>query len=597
MANEYWSKYWSAKRSRRGVLGAAGALGAGAAGLALVGCGDDDDNTATATSAPSGTTPAAAGSATAAPTAEKPNPGGTVKFPLSGVSSGNPPTLYPFENLTYLAQTPANYYYSRLIRGKTGPDISVDDQTAIEGDLASKWEQVDPLTYVFTFKPNVKWQDKAPMNGRAATAGDWVKTYEAFKKASQNAPGWTAVVDKVEATDDTHLRITLKSAFAPFLVTHASSAEAVWFIPVETIDNEQAKKDPVGTGPFLFEKFESGVSITGKKNPNYFDAPFPYYDRFEASLINDAQRIIAGLQSGDLDGSGLNGVLYKENRSKLDAKGQDTFVANIVEGGLYFNFDNKPWNDARVRQALSMALDRDGYLKVQDGTGKGNWHSFIPVGHAPYYISPRDNNADYGAAGKYWKRNITEAKALLKAATGSDTIKFKLVGSVNVYGPEAQQAWELISASIREAGFDNELSFQEYAQYVQSTFLGKMPENTVALGPLIGSPKDPDDVLMRNYWSKSARHNWGGTPIPEMAELDAMFEKQRTLLDKNERVKYFGDIQRKMSESFLVVPYHGAAGYIYMQPWVKNWWYRAGYASATDSTMKSWFTADRLKKG
>src|SRR5438876_478461 len=83
--------------------------------------------------------------------------------------------------------------------------------------------------------------------GRAATASDFVKTWEAFKAKSQNAPGFTAVIDKVEAPDEKTVKITLKDVFAPFLTTHASSAEGIWFIPVETIDNGQVQKDPVGT--------------------------------------------------------------------------------------------------------------------------------------------------------------------------------------------------------------------------------------------------------------------------------------------------------------------------------------------------------------
>ena len=595
METGYWQRRAGSRASRRRFLGGLGIAGAGAAGLVVVGCGGDDSSSKSTSSA--GTTTAAATSAGASPSAPQVTRGGTAHFPFSGQSSGNPPTLYPFENLTYLAQTPAAFYYSRLLRGQSGPNISVDDQTKLEGDLVQKWEQPDPTTYLFTLKPNIKWHDKAPLNGRAATAGDWVKTYQAFLAGSQNAPGWQQVVDKVEATDEKTLKITLKSAFAPFLVTHAASSQAVWFIPVETIANDQVKKDPVGTGPWMFDKFESGVAITGHRNPGYYDAAIPNFDKIEALTLADPQRLVAALQSGDLDVCGLSGAVYKESRSKLDAKGKDFFPQNTSEGAFYFNFDNKPWNDVRVRQALSMALDRDGYLKVQDGTGKGNYFSFIPPGLAPYYLSPRDNNKDYGAAGKYWTRNVAEAKALLKAATGSDTLNFKLYANVDRYGAEAQQAWELFASTIKDAGFNAELTYVEYGQYIQSIYLGKIPEGGCACGPIIGGPQDPDNIFFQNYWSKSARHNWGGTPIAEQPQLDAMFEKQRTLLDTAERVKYIQDIQVKMSETFLVVPYHGAAGWVYAQPWVENYYHKSGYAYGADALMKANFTAERVKKG
>jgi ABC-type transport system substrate-binding protein len=590
LAHDYWSRFNATRASRRRFLGTGVAASAGVAGLALVGCGDDDDGSAATQPAAATTAP---GASPAPPTV---NRGGTLRFPMSGASSANPPTIFPFENLTYLAQTPSAAYYSRLLRGANGANVHPNDNTAMEGDFIAKWEQPDPLTYTFTMKPNVKWHDKAPMNGRAATATDFVKTYEAFTKISQNGAGWKAVVDKMTAPDEKTIKIQLTAPYAPFLITHASSAEAVWFIPAETIDNDQAKKDPVGTGPFVFEKFESGVAISAKKNPTYYDAPYPNFDKIEMGLINDPQRLVAALQAGDYDWSTLDGPIYKESRSKLDSKGTDVFTQSLATGAFYFNFDNKPWNDLRVRQALSMALDRDGYLKVQDGTGKGNYHSFLPPGLAPFYLSPRDNNKDYGAQGKFWVRNVKEAKDLLKAATGSDTLKFKLFCNVDRYGQSAQQAWELFASTIKEAGFEAELVFQEYGSYIQSTYLGKMPEGGCACGPLIGSPRDPDNMF-QNYWSESARHNFGGTPLAAQKDIDAMIVKQRTILDAKERLRFIQEMQVKLTESLLVIPYHASGGFVYAQPTMKDFFYKAGYAYMPDAVMKAQFTTERLKKG
>ena len=596
MASEYWTRFQGMRASRRRFLGAGAAAGAGVAGLALVGCGDDDDATPTKTTGPAGTT--APGSATAGASATAAAPvglkGGTLRIPLSGVSSGNPPTLYPFENLTYLAQTPAAFHYSRLLRGVSGAKIAVEDKTVLQGDIVSKYEQIDPTNYTFTLKPNVKWHNKAPLNGRAVTATDYAKSYEVFSKISQNGAKFNGVIDSVTATDEKTIKIKLKQPFAPFLSSMAASAEGPWLIPVETIDSGQAKEDPVGTGPYVFKSIATGVSIKWDRNADYYDQPYPFFDKVEAGLTNDAQRIVAALQTGELDASGLNGVIFKESRSKLDPKGQDVFYQNLVESGMYFNFDNKPFNDIRVRQALSMIMDRAGMLKVQDGTGKGGWHAHQPVGMAPYYLNPE--STAFGPNAKYYKRDIAEAKKLL-AAAGAEGLSFKMIGNVDRYGPEAKQLWELVTASLQEAGLKPELVFQEYATYIQTIFLGKMPENTCAIGPFIGAPNDPDDVFATIYWSKSVRHNWGGTPIPEQPAIDAMIEKQRTILDTKERIAAVQDGQRLMAESMLTVPYHGSSGYAYYAPWMKNVFGKSGYAYIPDDLMKASFDADRIKKG
>src|SRR5439155_21478636 len=133
-------------------------------------------------------------------------------------------------------QTPSGSHYSRLLRGVSNAKVAVEDKTVLEGDIAAKWEVVDPTHYTFTLKPNVKWQNKSPMNGRAATATDFVKTWDVFAKASPNAAKYSGIIDKVEAPDDKTVKMTLKVAFAPFLSSIAASAEGIWFIPVETIE-------------------------------------------------------------------------------------------------------------------------------------------------------------------------------------------------------------------------------------------------------------------------------------------------------------------------------------------------------------------------
>ena len=103
--------------------------------------------------------------------------------------------------------------------------------------------------------------------------------------------------------------------------------------------------------------------------------------------------------------------------------------------------------------------------------------------------------------------------------------------------------------------------------------------------------------MFRLYHSSAPRHNWGGTPIDEQKDLDAMFDKSRTIVDNEERVDYIKDIQRSMAESMLIVPYTGSAGYGYVQPWVNNYHDKGGYAYIIESIAKSWFTEERIAQG
>jgi peptide/nickel transport system substrate-binding protein len=598
---DYWDRWWAHRASRRRVLAGGGVTAAGVAGLALVGCGDDDDDDddEEATSTATGTAATSTGTAatSTATQAAQPNIGGTLRLPMVGLSSGDPPTLFPYENLTYLAQVPSSYHYSRLLRSVSGPDIGATDHTKLEGDVVESWEQPDDATYVFTLKTNVKYHNKAPMNGRAMTAEDILATWEAFKAMSQNANGWNAIVKSFEAPDEKTIRVTLNAPFAPFLTTHASSAEALWLIPVETIDNDQVKSDPVGTGAYVFDSYETGVAIRWDRFAEFYDSPLPHYERVEASMLRDAQRIITALQAGEFDVSGLAGTVYEDAKSKLDPAGQEIFEPTGVMGGFYFNFDNEPWGDKRVRQALSMMMDRDGLLQVLDGTGQGDYQSHMSPAMAPFFMSPRDAKSEFGTNVKYFEKNVAEAKKLLNAAIGAETLKTKVIANVDRYGQSAQQLWELLQSTLGPEGIEIELEYMEYGAYIQSIFIGQIPEGAIGLGPLIGSPRDPDDLMFRLYHTTAPRHNWGGTPIEEQADLDAMFDKSRTIIDVEERIEYIKDIQREMAESMLIVPYTGSAGYGYVQPWIENWNPKSGYAYIIETAAKSWFTQERIDRG
>jgi peptide/nickel transport system substrate-binding protein len=578
-------------------LGGGAAAGAGLAGLALVGCGDDDDKASGGTTPAPGGTKAPAGSPSAQ-AQEKGKPGGTARYPLEGTNSGDPPTLYPFENISYLAQHPSSAHYSRLLKGQSGPNVQTEDNSSLEGDVVEKLpEQPDPATYIMKLRPNAAFHDKAPVNGRAMTAQDVVKAYNVLIAVSGNANKWKTVVDKFEATDEKTVKITLKAPFAPFAMTHLSSAEGLWIIPQETVDNDQVKKDPVGSGPWVFRQYDKGVAMRWDRNPKWHGSTdgSPFFDRIEASLNSDPQRIVAGLASGELDWSHMDATFYNDAKSKLDPKGMFNFEQTAVLGGAYFNFDNKPWQDPRVRQALSMSIDRDGLLKLLDQTGKGKWQSHISPALAPFYVDPKDEKA-FGANAKYFKYDPAEAKKLLTAAGFPDGVKMKITANVDRYGEAARLSWEAIAASIKAGGFTAELVYQEYASYIQSTFVGKIPDG-IGLGPLIGSPRDPDDIFYSCFDTTGARHNWGGTPIPEQKDLEAMFAKQRTILNLDERKKYLLELQQKMAESMLVVPYTGSALFKYFQPWVKGMYVKNGYPWHTESIAKAWFTDDRIKKG
>ena len=118
-----------------------------------------------------------------------------------------------------------------------------------------------------------------------------------------------------------------------------------------------------------------------------------------------------------------------------------------------------------------------------------------------------------------------------------------------------------------------------------------------SLGPIFGNVLDPDDIYFACYWSGSTRHNWSGTPPPEQAKVDALYLKQRTILNIEERTAVTQDIQREMAEYFLVIPVVNGPAVNYIQPWVKNAYHKVDYAVMAETYQKAYFTDERLAKG
>src|SRR6266508_2750455 len=157
--SEYWSRFWRARLSRRRLLQTSAVTAAGLAAAGVVGCGDDDEEGAKQTATPEAS----------------PKAGGTFRGPLVGLSTGNPPSLDSQRQLTFLAQIPAAFHYSRLLKFASGSTGEVNGVTSVqidfsnvEGDACQDVpEVVDGTTFNFTLRDSREIPRGAPWSGSA----------------------------------------------------------------------------------------------------------------------------------------------------------------------------------------------------------------------------------------------------------------------------------------------------------------------------------------------------------------------------------------------------------------------------------------------
>jgi peptide/nickel transport system substrate-binding protein len=610
-SSDYWSKFWRRRISRRGVLkgGAIGASGLAVAGV--VGCGDDD----------SGGSPSATSAATATP--GQPVMGGTAHGPLVGTSTGTPPSLDAQRQTTFLAQIPAAYHYNRLLKVVPPDTQSVNgvpsvpiDFSKVEGDACDSVPEItDGVTYNFTIRPNLKFHDIAPVSGRDVTADDVKAALDVFSKESPNRGNWLSQVSELTVTGAKTLSITMRQPFAPAMqVLFANTDGGPWIIPPEVLESKDdlSKSKPIGAGPFIFESLTPDESIVWKKNPNYYDAPKPYVDRIEATLVADPEVILQNLKDGTFDSALWTASLWDRARNELpDA--QFFTGPEQVWGGAFFNFANPPFNDKRVRQAFSMAVDRPGVLANLDqpgavGGGSGITHI---AQFAGLWVDPINDASAFGTNAKYYKRDVQAAKALLAEAGYPNGLDLVAVTS-SVYGPGFGSLMETFGGSAEEAGFRiTKYDYQEYGAYISTSFFGALEPNQFGLAPLMGSPMDPHNIFFSIFHPSSARHNFGpqfpnagdttnhaipaaSLPIandPSPAgdgALLQMFNQQAQESDPDARAALIKQIQNTMAESMYFVPWTGVStAYIY-NPWVKNVKLVRGYGYGAEVAPDIW---------
>jgi peptide/nickel transport system substrate-binding protein len=583
--------------NRRRFLATWGGLAAGATLLAA--CGPQVAPVPTTvppapTAAPKPTTPAAQPTQAAPAQAAQPTPaggaqpanqgtfytnpqakaGGTFRFNLW---TEDPPTLDPYLNVSFRCQEFAAFFYSRLLMSKKAPGVAAQAYI-MEGDLAESWKiSDDGKVYSFTLRPNAKWHNIAPMNGRPVTAQDVVWSFERFMKLSPQKSTFDQVAN-VSAPDDRTVQFTLKDVYVPFEA--ALGAPIFWIMPREVIEADgDASKRVVGSGPFVFDKFESGISFSGKKNPSYYRTGEPHVDEFVALIIPDTATQLAGLRGKELDFLQI-APQDLEPLKKSNPEIQYVEWEYLLIPFVYWKVDQPPFNDPRVRQAVSMALNRDGMIQTVYA-GRGNWNNFIPWALSESWLDPR--SAEQGETAKFYKYDPAASKALLSAAGYPNGLNVELLSTPG-YGQTWVQQVELTQQDLKSAGINADIKMQEYTAYIASTFKGDFEGGMRLVFGLETPFTEPHDFLFNMYHPKGTRNHAGIND----EKLNGMIDKQMRTLDRSARKQQLFDIQRYLAEQMYYPPhasYYRVAG---LQPNIKDFFPRSDFGFGAELAPKVW---------
>jgi peptide/nickel transport system substrate-binding protein len=462
--------------------------------------------------------------------AEQPRHGGELIFPVPS----EPPSYDGHREETFGLIHPIAPFYDTLLR----VDPTDPAGTKPVGGLAESWTiSKDGLVYTFKVRRGVKFHD-----GTELTSRDVKASYDkiVFPPAGvvSDRQGQYAVVEAIETPDPSTVRFHLKWPSASFLKSLASPWNFIYKADILAKDMHWYEKNVMGTGPFTFVEHVRGSHLVGKKNPNYWAKGLPYLDGFRALFISKSAAQVAAIR-GERAHIQFRGFTPAERDSLKAALGDKITVQESPWDCVLLvaiNHDKKPFNDVRVRRALTLALDRQEGSKALSRIAIVKEVAGVQV-PGTEFATPPDELAKLAG---YWpdiNKSRAEARRLLKEA-GAEGLAFTFAnrGIPMPYEPVA--VWLL--DQWRQVGLNVKQEVVEAAAYFSTLRKGDFQ---VAMDFQCGYIVEPDLDLYKFLSKDRNPANYSGYTD---RKADELYEKQSRAADPEERKKFIREFEKRV---------------------------------------------------
>jgi len=390
--------------------------------------------------------------------------------------------------------------------------------------LAEKWEvSPDLKTYTFKLRRNVKFHNGEPFNAKAVKYSfERATSTTSTNKDKRTFAGMEAVV----AVDD-YTVVVINKQIDPDFLFLMGQATAIIVEPVSAASNAT---QPIGTGPYQLGNWVKGSSLILNRWDGHRSAASVAIKKTTFKFISDPAAQVAALLSGDVDAF----PRVAAARSLDTLKSANRF--QIIQNGsraktiLALNNKKKPFDDVRVRRAISAAIDRNAVIAgAADGLG-------VPIGS--HYVPGALGFVDTTSVNPF---NVDKAKSLLAEAGIKTPLEVSLILPPPPY---ARQGGEVIASQLAKIGIIAKLQNVEWAQWLSGVYNNKNYDMTII------SHVEPFDL---GNFAKSGYY-WGY----ESSKFNELFDKINNAPRMSDRVKYLGDAQKMLAQdavhAFLYQP-------------------------------------------
>ncbi len=395
----------------------------------------------------------------------EPKRGGTLKVALRG----DPPFWDPQTTVGGQLDTRKQEFlvFDSLL---TSTAASSEDPclNKVSPELLESWKWVNDTTLEVKTKQGIRFHNKPPVNGREMTADDIAYSFNRFVQKGFRREVLAGALNRVEVVDRYVARFIVSEPDPAlpnrlFISTYGTVA-----MPKEAEDPQRGFEDPaksyIGTGPFVFTKYQPGVSVAYDANRSYWQKGLPYIDQLKYMIMLDQATRQASLMSGavDLITDGIPEPLAQALRRRQgEVVVQGCPATTLLALGM--RTDLPPFNDARVRRAMSMAIDRQTIINnVHFGRAV---MSTVAGPTDPLFPRLEDMSKD---TQQYLEYHPDRARALLAEAGFPNGLETEVLDTRQFGNPynSMTEAWTAMLANV---GIKMNLKYTEYGAYsVQS---------------------------------------------------------------------------------------------------------------------------------
>jgi peptide/nickel transport system substrate-binding protein len=458
---------------------------------------------------------------------------------LTYAVAAEPPTYDCHAANTFAVLHHVAPHYSTLLK------FEATNYPNIVGDVAESWTvSPDNLVYTFKLQPNVRFHD-----GTQLTSADVKANYERLRAPPPGVTSFRqpsfALIDAIETPDPLTVVFRMKSVDSSILYTFASPWNCLYSAAKLQADPNFPAKNVMGTGPFKFVEHVAGSHWNGARFEQYFRAGHPYLDGFRTVTMN------AGATLNALEGrqvlAEFRGFSPAERDRLVKAMGKSAKVQEqgwLLDMIVTFNTTQKPFDDARIRRALSIAIDRWG--------GAKSLGRVSPLSEVGGLVRP---NGTWSASeaemtqwpgyGKNMEADRAEARRLLKEA-GAENLTFTLTNR-NIE-PYTTTGIFLID-QWRQIGVKAEHKQLELAAWTSSIYGGGGFD--VIVDSFTDFADDPTSALVK--YISSDRSPVSAARFTDRT-LDDLYDQQIHEVNKDPRMKLIRQFETRLFDQSYAVP-------------------------------------------